>query len=161
MAKKETKVAAQQQNTEVSVDNVVDVIKSANTANDEIARKAAEKIAANEDERQVSMTMRAIQRAEFTNLSHYLNLKKCRYDERTAKKYADATRDLCNELKAGKVTFDEFDKKLKDMFVERRKDLEENKKLHEVNKKELRTRFQNTATYDLEWELDDTGRRYW
>lgn len=159
MAKKNEKAVAQP--TELSVDTVENVIKSSNTANDDVARKAAEKLAAGEEERQVQSTMRAIQRAEFTNLSHYLYLKKTRFDEHTAKKYADESLKLRDELTNGKITFNEFDKKLNDMLSERRKDFAENRKKYEELKRELRTKFQNASTYDLEWELDDDGRRYW
>lgn len=145
---------------EVTIDNAMELIKSGNVVKDNEAQEAAEKIAKEKHDDKVQRMVGAIQRSEYTNLLSVLFMRHERNRAKAAKKYADATRSLLNDLKAGKYTYNEWDKEREKIYKDFTDGLDDADKQYQNERKELNDNFRTACgTWDERWQFDRaTGR---
>lgn len=146
---------------ELTLDNIEEQIKGLNLSSEDIAQKAKEEQAKDDEKEKIRKTRRAQARSKYINMYSVIGMKYLRYQEHAAKWLADETKKLRDDMESGKITFNEFDKKVNDLFDERNKKLDDcNGKFREL-KKELDDSFSNTYdTYDIDWKFDSfRGKR--
>lgn len=138
---------------DVTVESIEEQIKSANKMEETIVELAEKEIKAEQDEKKKSDLKRAILQATYINSRELLELKKRRAEEKVTKKCLEGTLDALNELKSGKLTPLEYDKKIKDLVKDKRNDFEDIDNKHIELVKELRDNFPNY--YSMDWEYNN------
>ena len=96
---------------------------------------------------------RAILQATYINSRELLELKKRRAEEKVTKRCLEGTLEALTELKSGKITPLEYDKKINDLVEDKRKDFKEIDDKHVELVKELRDNFPNY--YSIDWEYNN------
>lgn len=118
-----------------------------------IVELAEKEIKAEQDEKKKSDLKHAILQATYINSRELLELKKRRAEEKVTKKCLEGTLEALNELKSGKLTPLEYDKKIKDLVKDKRNDFEDIDNKHIELVKELRDNFPNY--YSVDWEYNN------
>lgn len=111
---------------QLSMDNIEEVIKSGATVTEEIAKEAAQKIADKRKEELTERLVDCIKRSEYVRKRIFLSMK---YTDKLSKiklNYLKKFSALDEDLKAGKLSVDEYDKKCKEERKEERKLIREN-----------------------------------
>lgn len=111
---------------ELSMENVEEVIKSGAVVTEEIAKEAAQKIA---DKRKEELTERLIgcmKRSDYSRKKIFLSMKKTDKLSKIKLNYLKKFSALDEDLKAGKVSVDEYDNKCKELKKEAIKLISEN-----------------------------------
>lgn len=138
---------------DVTVESIEEQIKSANKMEETIVELAEKEIKEEQDEKKKSDLKRAILQATYINSRELLELKKRRAEEKVTKKCLEGTLEALNELKSGKLTPLEYDKKIKDLVKDKRNDFEDIDNKHIELVKELRDNFPNY--YSMDWEYNN------
>lgn len=138
---------------DVTVESIEEQIKSANKMEETIVELAEKEIKAEQDEKKKSDLKRAILQATYINSRELLELKKRRAEEKVTKRCLEGTLEALTELKSGKITPLEYDKKINDLVEDKRKDFKEIDDKHVELVKELRDNFPNY--YSIDWEYNN------
>lgn len=148
--KKEEKKVQEQQ---LDVENVMDVVRKGNLIDEEVIKLGDEKDDAEAKERKVRAYRQAKNQAKYSNLKDLLTLRARRREEKITKEKLTLSKQLFDDLCAGKITPNEYEEKR----TENRKDIQ--KKFDESNKQlqkeigELQEQFPGYWMYswDREW----------
>lgn len=138
---------------DITVESIEEQIKSANKMEETIVELAEKEIKEEQDQKKKSDLKRAILQATYINSRELLELKKRRAEEKVTKKCLEGTLEALTELKSGKITPLEYDKKINDLVKDKRNDFEEIDNKHVELVKELRDNFPNY--YSIDWEYNN------
>ena len=138
---------------DITVESIEEQIKSANKMEETIVELAEKEIKEEQDAKKKSDLKRAILQATYINSRELLELKKRRAEEKVTKKCLEGTLEALTELKSGKITPLEYDKKINDLVKDKRNDFEEIDDKHVELVKELRDNFPNY--YSIDWEYNN------
>lgn len=139
--------------SEITVESIEEQIKSANKIEETIVEQAEKEIKEEQDEKKKIELKRAILQATYINSRELLETRKIRAEAKIKKKCLDETLNALTELKTGKITPVEYDKKIKEVVKNKRKEFEEVDKKHQELVRELRDNFPNY--YSVEWEYNN------
>lgn len=143
MAKeKETKT------TEVTAENVVEQIKSGNKFEAEITEEALNQIKKDEKDQKVNTLKRAINKTDYDEKKCLLLLRKNRALEKPMKERLKALDDAIKELKTGKVTPIEYNKKCEEIRKNHKKAVSDINEEYDELTRELRTKYPSYWGYD-------------
>lgn len=138
---------------DITVESIEEQIKSANKMEETIVELAEKEIKEEQDAKKKSDLKRAILQATYINSRELLELKKRRAEEKVTKRCLEGTLEALTELKSGKITPLEYDKKINDLVEDKRKDFKEIDDKHVELVKELRDNFPNY--YSIDWEYNN------
>lgn len=138
---------------DITVESIEEQIKSANKMEETIVELAEKEIKEEQDAKKKSDLKRAILQATYINSRELLELKKRRAEEKVTKKCLEGTLEALTELKSGKITPLEYDKKINDLVNDKRNDFKEIDDKHVELVKELRDNFPNY--YSIDWEYNN------
>lgn len=138
---------------DITVESIEEQIKSANKMEETIVELAEKEIKEEQDEKKKNDLKRAILQATYINSRELLELKKRRAEEKITKKCLEGTLEALNDLKSGKLTPIEYDKKINDLVTDKRNDFEDIDNKHIELVKELRDNFPNY--YSMDWEYNN------
>lgn len=126
MAKDEKKVEV------TTEENVVEILKQRETPTEEIAKAAAEKIAADRKEKVTEELIVSIKKSSFTREKMLLSVRKTNADLKVKKEYLKKLSELDENLKGGKVSVSEYKDQLQELYKTSQKSINENE--HEYSK---------------------------
>lgn len=149
MAKNE-KVAATAAKTETSVENVVEQLKAGNKFEEDVKNEAIAQLEKDKKERQVAELKRAINKSSYDEKKCLLSLRKSRAQEKLVKERLKSLDEAIEELKDGKLTPTEYNKKCDEIKETHRKALNDVEKEFEEYYRELRNAFPSYWGWD--WE---------
>ena len=150
MAKNDSKVAATAAKTEVSVENVVEQIKAGNKFEEDVKNAALAELEKDKKDRQVAELKRAINKADYDEKKCLIALRKARAQEKPVKERLKSLDEAIEELKNGKITPTEYNKKCDDIREAHRKAIQEIEKEYEQIYRELRNAYPSYWGWD--WE---------
>lgn len=162
---KEKKAAAQtaevknEQNAQVetSIENIEEQIKAGNKFNEELAKKAAEKNAEDEEKRKVAELAQQQSIADWVNKRELLDLKKRRKEDRATKECLTKTKELLDDLNNGKLTVLEYKNKIKGVYRDKFKTFDEIDKWFNDLVSELRNCY---VGWESNWEYNNRNNRW-
>jgi hypothetical protein len=149
MAKNE-KVAATAAKAETSVENVVEQLKAGNKFEEDVKNEAIAQLEKDKKERQVAELKRAINKSSYDEKKCLLSLRKSRAQEKLVKERLKSLDEAIEELKDGKLTPTEYNKKCDEIKETHRKALNDVEKEFEEYYRELRNAFPSYWGWD--WE---------
>ncbi len=149
MAKNE-KVAATAAKNETSVENVVEQLKAGNKFEEDVKNEAIAQLEKDKKERQVAELKRAINKSSYDEKKCLLSLRKSRAQEKLVKERLKSLDEAIEELKDGKLTPTEYNKKCDEIKETHRKSLNDVEKEFEEYYRELRNAFPSYWGWD--WE---------
>jgi hypothetical protein len=149
MAKNE-KVAATAAKAETSVENVVEQLKAGNKFEEDVKNEAIAQLEKDKKERQVAELKRAINKSSYDEKKCLLSLRKSRAQEKLVKERLKSLDEAIEELKGGKLTPTEYNKKCDEIKETHRKALNDIEKEFEEYYRELRNAFPSYWGWD--WE---------
>lgn len=109
MAKEEKK-----ETVEITVGNIEEVIKSGATVTEEMAKEAAEKIAKQRKEELTERLISGMQKSDYTRKRIYLAMKKTDKEKDIRTNYLKKFSEIDDDLKNGKISIDEWEKKVQE-----------------------------------------------
>lgn len=109
MAKEEKK-----ETVEITVGNIEEVIKSGATVTEEMAKEAAEKIAKQRKEELTERLISGMQKSDYTRKRIYLAMKKTDREKDIRTNYLKKFSEIDDNLKNGKISIDEWEKKVQE-----------------------------------------------
>lgn len=143
---KETKKAAGNE-VAVTEENVLDQIKNGNLMKEANVKAAIDEIEKQKDEKQKNEAMNMICTAKYSNSKALLELRARRREEKNTKEYLTKTKELLDNVLAGKITPTEHKKQRDDLREEfRKKNRESDNQLTE-EMQELRNSFEGRWQY--------------
>lgn len=143
---KETKKAASNE-VAVTEENVLDQIKNGNLMKETNVKAAIDEIEKRKDEKQKNEAINMICAAKYSNSKALLELRARRREEKNTKEYLTKTKELLDNVLAGKITPTEHKKQRDDLREEfRKKNRESDNQLTE-EMKELRNSFEGRWQY--------------
>ena len=162
---KNNKTAAQaaevknEQNAQVetSVENIEEQIKAGNKFNEELAKKAAEKNAEDEEKRKIAELAQQQSIADWVNKRELLDLKKRRKEDRATKECLTKTKELLDDLNGGKLTILEYKNKIKEVYRDKFKAFDEIDKWFNDLVSELRNCY---VGWESNWEYNNRNNRW-
>ena len=150
MAKNE-KVAATAAKAETSVENVVEQLKAGNKFEVDVKNEAIAQLEKDKKERQVSELKNAINKADYDEKKCLISLRKARAAEKPVKERLKSLDEAIEQLKDGKITPTEYNKKCEEIRDTHRKTIREIEKEYEEIYRELRNAYPSYWRWD--WEL--------
>lgn len=143
---KETKKAAGNE-VAVTEENVLDQIKNGNLMKEANVKAAIDEIEKKKDEKQKNEAINMICAAKYSNSKALLELRARRREEKNTKEYLTKTKELLDNVLAGKITPTEHKKQRDDLREEfRKKNRESDNQLTE-EMQELRNSFEGRWQY--------------
>lgn len=143
---KETKKAAGNE-VAVTEENVLDQIKNGNLMKEANVKAAIDEIEKKKDEKQKNEAINMICAAKYSNSKALLELRARRREEKNTKEYLTKTKELLDNVFAGKITPTEHKKQRDDLREEfRKKNRESDNQLTE-EMQELRNSFEGRWQY--------------
>lgn len=143
---KETKKAAGNE-VAVTEENVLDQIKNGNLMKETNVKAAIDEIEKRKDEKQKNEAINMICAAKYSNSKALLELRARRREEKNTKEYLTKTKELLDNVLAGKITPTEHKKQRDDLREEfRKKNRESDNQLTE-EMQELRNSFEGRWQY--------------
>lgn len=143
---KETKKAAGNE-VAVTEENVLDQIKNGNLMKEANVKAAIDEIEKKKDEKQKNEAINMICAAKYSNSKALLELRARRREEKNTKEYLTKTKELLDNVLAGKITPTEYKKQRDDLREEfRKKNRESDNQLTE-EMQELRNSFEGRWQY--------------
>ena len=143
---KETKKAAGNE-VAVTEENVLDQIKNGNLMKETNVKAAIDEIEKRKDEEQKNEAINMICAAKYSNSKALLELRARRREEKNTKEYLTKTKELLDNVLAGKITPTEHKKQRDDLREEfRKKNRESDNQLTE-EMQELRNSFEGRWQY--------------
>jgi DNA repair exonuclease SbcCD ATPase subunit len=150
MAKNE-KVAATAAKAETSVENVVEQIKAGNKFEVDVKNEAIAQLEKDKKDRQISELKSAINKADYDEKKCLISLRKARAQEKPVKERLKSLDEAIEQLKDGKITPTEYNKKCEEIRDSHRKAIQEIEKEYEEIYRELRNAYPSYWRWD--WEL--------
>lgn len=99
---------------EITVGNIEEVIKSGATVTEEMAKEAAEKIAKQRKEELTERLISGMQKSDYTRKRIYLAMKKTDKEKDIRTNYLKKFSEIDDDLKNGKISIDEWEKKVQE-----------------------------------------------
>jgi polyhydroxyalkanoate synthesis regulator phasin len=146
MAKEEKKKSVNF--NDVTEENIVEQIKSANKFSEEVKKKADEMAKEEKSERQARELNEIRDKATYVNLKSVLRSRLVNAQKRAIDGARKETLALLDKVVKGEMTANEYDKAVSDTIVEANKKIEEAKKEYHSNSKELQQQFPSSWRYD-------------
>ena len=139
-------------NTEITSENIEEQIKSENKMEDTIVAAAEAELQKEKDDKKKSELKQAIVMVDYINKRELLGLRKRRDEEKATKAALTATKEVLDDIKAGKITPREADKKLAEIAENKRKEFN----AIDGKNRDLLRELQNNypSYYSTEWEYD-------
>lgn len=150
MAKNE-KVAATAAKAETSVENVVEQLKAGNKFEVDVKNEAIAQLEKDKKDRQISELKSAINKADYDEKKCLISLRKARAQEKPVKERLKSLDEAIEQLKDGKITPTEYNKKCEEIREAHRKAIQEIEKEYEEIYRELRNAYPSYWRWD--WEL--------
>lgn len=150
MANKKETAAKAAPATEVTADNIMDVIRAKNLMTDTALEAAVEQIAKDNDEDKKREAMHTIKRYEYKNARALIELRKRRAEDKITKEYLTKTKEVKDNFLSGKNTRVECDKMEREAEEAKRKAFQEMEKQYNDNVRELREAY--PSYYSYEWD---------
>lgn len=139
-------------NTEITSENIEEQIKSENKMEDTIVAAAEAELQKEKDDKKKAELKSAIVMVDYINKRELLGLRKRRDEEKATKAALTATKEVLDDIKAGKITPREADKKLAEIADNKRKEFNA---IDEKNRELLRELQGNYPSYySTEWEYE-------
>lgn len=145
MAKKDEKKVQEQQ---LDVENVMDVVRKGNLIDEEVIKLGDEKDDQEAKDRKVREYRRAKNESKYNNLKDLLTLRARRREEKITKEKLETSKQLFDDLCAGKITPNEYDEKRKESQKEISKKFDESEKQLRKEISELQDQFPGYWCYD-------------
>lgn len=136
--KKEEKKVQEQQ---LDVENVMDVVRKGNLIDEEVIKLGDEKDDAEAKERKVRAYRQAKNQAKYSNLKDLLTLRARRREEKITKEKLTLSKELFDDLCAGKITPNEYEEKRKESLKDIQKKFDESNKQLQKEIGELQGQF--------------------
>lgn len=157
-AQTEEQKTAQVTNPTIDENNIEEQIKSANKMEDDIVKAAEEQIQKEKDDKKKAQMKEAILEAEYINKRELLELRKRRKESTATKEALTASKEALDELKGGKLTPREYEKKMVEVAKKKREAFDTIDKDHRELLQELKSNF---PSYNcLEWEYERWSEGY-
>lgn len=150
--KKETKPAAEAAESK----DIVDQIKDENKFEDQNVKAAKEQIEKEKNEKKRNELMNIMQMADYVNKRELLELRKRRKEEAATKEALTESKQLLDEIMAGKLTPTEYKKKLKEVDKKKGDAFDQIERENNEHIEELRDNY--PTYYSFKWEYE--SRRY-
>lgn len=131
-------------------DNVMEVIRKGNLIDEEVIKLGDEKDNKEEQERKIRAYRQAKNKAKYQNFKALLQLRARRREEKVTKEWLTKTKELFDDLCAGKITPAEYEELRTEAAKTRNKNMDEARKELEKEVRELRDQFPGYWCYD--WE---------
>lgn len=112
MAKEEVKNA-----TELSVENIEEKLKAGAIVTEEIAKAAAEEIAKKRKEELTDRLIKGMKKSDYTRKKILISMKHTKKVSNIKLEYLKKFSAIDDDLKAGKISIDEYDKKIKEEYA--------------------------------------------
>ena len=151
MAKTDSKAAAAAgTKVEITSENVVEQIKAGNKFEEDVKNEAIAQLEKDKKERQVAELKRAINKSDYDEKKCLLALRKNRALEKPTKDRLKALDAAIEELKGGKITAVEYDKKRDEIRKQHQKAVQDINEEYDEYTRELRNAYPTYWGYD--WE---------
>lgn len=149
---KEKKEKVQEQQTP-DVENVMDIVRKGNLIDEEVIKLGDEKDDQEATERKVRAYREAKNQAKYSNLKDLLTLRARRREEKITKDKLTASKELFDDLCAGKITPNEYEAKRKESQKEIKKRFDESNNQLQKEIEELKEQFNGywIWSWDREW----------
>lgn len=134
----------------VTEENIVEQIKNANKFSDEIVKAAAEKAEEKDRQRKIEELNEIKDKAAYINLASVLRTRLARQREKAISECRVKSKELLEDVLAGKLTGVEYDKAIDEAVDEANKRVDAANKEYEMHRAELRNQF--PASYRYEWD---------
>ena len=151
MAKKDEKKVQEQQTPDV--ENVMDIVRKGNLIDEEVIKLGDEKDDQEATERKVRAYREAKNQAKYSNLKDLLTLRARRREEKITKEKLTASKELFDDLCAGKITPNEYEAKRKESQKDIKKKFDESNNQLQKEIEELKEQFNGywLWSWDREW----------
>lgn len=149
---KEKKEKVQEQQTP-DVENVMDIVRKGNLIDEEVIKLGDEKDDQEATERKVRAYREAKNQAKYSNLKDLLTLRARRREEKITKDKLTASKELFDDLCAGKITPNEYEAKRKESQKDIKKRFDESNNQLQKEIEELKEQFNGywLWSWDREW----------
>lgn len=149
---KEKKEKVQEQQTP-DVENVMDIVRKGNLIDEEVIKLGDEKDDQEATERKVRAYREAKNQAKYSNLKDLLTLRARRREEKITKDKLTASKELFDDLCAGKITPNEYEAKRKESQKDIKKRFDESNNQLQKEIEELKEQFNGywIWSWDREW----------
>lgn len=138
---KEKKDEKKVQEQQLDVENVMDVVRKGNLIDEEVIKLGDEKDDKEAIERKVRAYRQAKNQAKYNNLKDLLTLRARRREEKITKEKLTTSKELFDDLCAGKITPNEYEEKRKESLKEIQKKFDESNKQLQKEIGELQEQF--------------------
>lgn len=138
---KEKKDEKKVQEQQLDVENVMDVVRKGNLIDEEVIKLGDEKDDAEAKERKIRAYRQAKNQAKYSNLKDLLTLRARRREEKITKEKLTTSKELFDDLCAGKITPNEYEEKRKESLKEIQKKFDESNKQLQKEIGELQEQF--------------------
>lgn len=135
--------------TATSEENVMDVIKTGNLLKESNVATALAEIEKEKDEKQKQEAKEMICIAQYNNLKALLQLRARRREERATKEYLSKTKDILDQVLAGKLTPTEYRVKKDELEEQKRKACTESD--NELRKESMELQNSYEGRYRYYW----------
>ena len=151
MAKKDEKKVQEVQTPDV--ENVMDIVRKGNLIDEEVIKLGDEKDDQEATERKVRAYREAKNQAKYSNLKDLLTLRARRREEKITKDKLTASKELFDDLCAGKITPNEYEAKRKESQKDIKKRFDESNNQLQKEIEELKEQFNGywLWSWDREW----------
>ena len=136
---------------DVDGENIQDVIANSSKVTEDIATKAAEKIAERRKEKLTNELISVVQKCEFTVSSAVLQVRRSNRTNQRIKSYLKDLSALAEDIKSGKKPVSAWDKEAREMKKQYDKDLIEIGKSIDESQRDLRELFPDS----WQWRFDE------
>lgn len=144
---------------EVNGENIQDVIANSSKVTEDIATKAAEKIAERRKEKLTNELVAIVQKCEFTVSSAVLQVRRSNRTNQRIKTYLKELSALAEDIKSGNKPVSAWDKEAHEMKKQYDKDLIEIGKSIDESQKELRDIFPDSWQWTYDELVPGVNRR--
>ena len=131
--------------------SVTDNLKAANTFESEVREMAENKMKEEEKKEKAEELVRITKRAVYTNIRLCIEAKYTKDTKEIMDSARNKSLELLNDLKEGKITPSEYEKKLDEMIDEQIKKVQECGKERRTNLKELDNSYVSSGYYSFMW----------
>lgn len=142
--------AKETKKVEITSENVVEQLKAGNKFEEDVANEAIAQLEKDKKQRQVDELKRAINKASYDEKKCLLSLRKARAQEKPVKDRLKALDAAIDELKGGKITPTEYNKRCDEIKITHRHALDDIEKEYNEYYRELRNAFPSYWGWD--WE---------
>lgn len=136
---------------DVDGENIQDVIANSSKVTEDIATKAAEKIAERRKEKLTNELISVVQKCEFTVSSAVLQVRRSNRTNQRIKSYLKDLSALAEDIKSGKKPVSAWDKEARELKKQYDKDLIEIGKSIDESQRDLRDLFPDS----WQWRFDE------